>query len=110
AGGEEPVDLRVVATCVAQPSTLVARGELDPELAKALHGVEIESIALRDMKPDVPLLFDHFASRVARARRKEPPTLSPDARRLLIEYAWPGNVEALNGVADRLALPYAGPR
>jgi len=107
AGGEEPVDLRVIATCHAQPAALVSRGELDPELAKALQGVEVESIALKEMKPDVPLLFDHFAAKVARARRKEPPTLSPDAKRLLVEYAWPGNIEELRGVAERLALLYA---
>ena len=108
AGGEEPVDLRIIATCHAQPSTLVSRGELDPELAKALAGAEVESISLREMKPDVPLLYDHFAARVSRARRKEPPTLSPDARRLLGEYAWPGNIEELRGVAERLALLYSG--
>ncbi|MBK7858850.1 MAG: sigma 54-interacting transcriptional regulator [Archangiaceae bacterium] len=108
AGGEEPIDVRLIATCHAPTATLVSRGELDAELSKAVQGVEIESLALRDMKPDVPLLFEHFAARVARARRKEPPTLSPDARRLLGEYAWPGNVEELKGVAERLALLYAG--
>jgi DNA-binding NtrC family response regulator len=106
-GGEEPVDLRLVATSGAALQTLVSRGELDAELAKALNGVEVESLALREMKPDVPLIFDHFAAKVARARRKEPPTLSPDARRLLGDYAWPGNIEELKGVAERLALLYA---
>src|SRR5207247_11048790 len=61
AGGEEPVDLRLIATSHGQPSALASRGELDSELAKALHGVEIESIALREVKADVPLLFDRFA-------------------------------------------------
>jgi DNA-binding NtrC family response regulator/pSer/pThr/pTyr-binding forkhead associated (FHA) protein len=107
-GGEEPVDLRLVATSAAPLQTLVSRGELDADLAKALNGAEVESLALREMKPDVPLIFDHFAARVARARRKEPPTLSPDARRLLGDYAWPGNIEELKGVAERLALLYAG--
>ena len=107
-GGEEPVDVRLIATSSAPLQALVTRGEIDAELARALSGVEIESLPLREVRPDVPALFDHFAGRVARARKKEPPTLSPDARRLLVDYAWPGNVEELQGVAERLALLYAG--
>jgi DNA-binding NtrC family response regulator len=68
----------------------------------------LEALPLRERRPDVPLLFEHFAGRVARARRKELPVLSPDARRLLVDYNWPGNVEECRGVAERLALLYAG--
>ena len=46
-GGEEPVDVRIVATSGAPVQTLVSRGELDAELAKALAGAEVESRALR---------------------------------------------------------------
>ena len=107
-GGEEQVDVRFIATLSAQPSLLVARGEFDGELAKAIGGVEIELAPLREREQDVVPLFEHFAGATARAARKAPPTLSPDAARLLNSYGWPGNVEELKGVGARLALLYAG--
>jgi DNA-binding NtrC family response regulator len=107
-GGEEPVDVRVMVTCDAPLQTLVSRGELDAELARVLAGTEIETLPLRDRRPDVLQLFEHFAAEAARARRKEPPQLTPDARRVLVDYHWPLNVEELRGVTERLALLYAG--
>lgn len=107
-GGEEPVDVRVMATASASVTVLSTRGELDAELARGLSGLSLEALPLRERRPDVPLLFEHFAGKVARARRKELPVLSPDAKRLLVDYNWPGNVEECRGVAERLALLYAG--
>lgn len=107
-GGEEPVDVRVIAICDAPLQPLVARGDLDAELARSLGSLEIETVPLRDRRPDVLLLFEHFSAQAAQARRKEPPQLTPDARRALVDYHWPLNVEELRGVAERLALLYAG--
>ncbi|MFZ5468072.1 MAG: FHA domain-containing protein [Myxococcota bacterium] len=99
-GGEEPVDVRIIATS--------SKKELAPELAEALAGIEVELLPLRERRTDVLALFDTFTSQVARVRRKEPPTLSPDAKRLLSDYAWPGNVRELRLVAEHLALLFAG--
>lgn len=107
-GGEEPVDVRVIATCVLSPQQLVERGELPLELARALSGHEVEILPLRERRADVPALFESFAQAPARSLRKEPPTLTPDARRLLVDYGWPRNVLELRQVAERLALLYAG--
>ncbi|MGQ0508460.1 MAG: FHA domain-containing protein [Myxococcaceae bacterium] len=104
-GGEEPVDVRVIATSTASLSGLASKGEMDPELAKIFSGTEIESLPLRERRGDVPELFEHFAGRISRPRR-EPPGLSPDAKRLLGDYGWPGNVRELKLIAERLALLY----
>ena len=107
-GGEEPVDVRVIATSVHSVSVMSTRSEIDGELAKALTGIEIDQLPLRERKQDVLQLFEHFASASSKASRREVPVLSPDARRLLSEYHWPGNVEELRGVSERLALLYSG--
>lgn len=107
-GGEEPVDVRVLVTAQSPLDAMVTRGELDADLAKALGGAAIDTLPLRERKPDVLQLFEAFCGEVTRVRRKEPPVLSPDARRLLSEHHWPGNVEELRGVAERLSLLYAG--
>jgi DNA-binding NtrC family response regulator len=107
-GGEEPVDVRIIATSAHSVSVMAQRSELEPDLAKALTGIEIEQLPLRERKQDVLQLFEHFAMSATKATRKDMPSLSPDARRLLSEYHWPGNIEELRGVSERLALLYAG--
>ena len=107
-GGEEPVDVRVMVTARASLDALKTRGELDAELAKALAGVELETLPLRERKADVIQLFEWFCGELTRTRRKEPPSLTPDAKRLLADHHWPGNVEELRLVAERLSLLYGG--
>ncbi len=107
-GGEEVVDVRVMATASAALDAIEARGELPPELARVLVGPQVEVLPLRDRRPDVLPLFEFFAAQVSRARRRDVPPLSPDARRLLVDYAWPANIDELKGVAERLALLHGG--
>ncbi len=107
-GGEEPVDVRLIATARAPLKQLVGQGEVDAELASVLEGNEIELLPLRERRPDVPALFELFAGRVVKPLRREPPTLSPEAKRALSEYAWPGNVRELELVAERVGLLHAG--
>jgi DNA-binding NtrC family response regulator len=107
-GGEEPVNLRVIATAAAPVQLLAAKGELDMALASAMSGLEIEVPPLRERRADVLALFEHFAMQGAWAAQKPPPVLSPGTRRLLVEYAWPQNVRELKLMSERLALVYAG--
>ncbi|MDY7230645.1 sigma 54-interacting transcriptional regulator [Hyalangium rubrum] len=107
-GGEEPVDLRLIATSGTAVQLLAAKGEVDPALATALSGLEIEVPPLRERRADVLGLFEHFAMRGARLSRSAPPGLSSGARRLLVDYDWPHNVRELKLVSERLALVYAG--
>ncbi len=81
-GGEEPVDVRVIATTRQSLDVLAQRNEFENELANALNGVEIEQVPLRERRQDVLQLFEHFATLSAKPHRQEPATLTPDARRL----------------------------
>jgi DNA-binding NtrC family response regulator len=87
-------DVRVIATSAAP---------LD-----AREAIQIGLSPLRERCQDVVALFDHFARAAPGARQGDPPWLTPDAQRLLTEYAWPGNVRELQWVAERLASLYAG--
>jgi DNA-binding NtrC family response regulator len=107
-GGEERVRVRLMVTAGRPLAELELRGEVEPELARALDGLAVEAPAVRERQADVLPLFEHFASERAKRARQEPPTLSPDARRLLVDYHWPANVAELKGVAERLGLLYAG--
>jgi len=87
---------------------LATRGEVEASLVRQLAGLELEVPPLRERRADVPALFEFFAARGARAARKGPPVLTPEARRLLVDYEWPHNVRELELLGERLALVHAG--
>jgi len=107
-GGEEPVEVRILASAGQPLAALVQRDSFDENLARLLAGVEIDLSPLRSRQADVPLLMELFAAKAAQTLRLAPFTLSPDARRLLGDYHWPGNVQELKLIAERLALLYPG--
>lgn len=107
-GGEEAVDVRLLVTCESPVSLMAVRGEGVAALAEVLSGLELEVPPLRERRADVPALFEHFAAQAPRSSRKGPPLLTPEARDLLVGYAWPQNVRELRLVSERLALLYAG--
>ena len=100
-GGEEPVDVRLIAT---------ARSAGEASRMEALQGLELQVPALRERRADIPALFELFAARGAREAQKAPPELSPEARQLLMDYAWPHNVRELELLGERLARVHPGGR
>jgi DNA-binding NtrC family response regulator/pSer/pThr/pTyr-binding forkhead associated (FHA) protein len=107
-GGEEPVEARLLVTTDAPVSLMAVRGEVEAALARALSGLEMQVPPLRERRADVPALFEHFAAQASRSTRKGPPLLTPEARRLVVDYAWPQNVRELRLVTERLTLLYSG--
>jgi DNA-binding NtrC family response regulator len=106
-GGEEPVDFRLMATMSASAQSLAVKGEVEASLVRQLAGFELEVPPLRGRRADIPTLFELFAAQGARAARQAPPRLTPDARRLLMDYDWPHNVRELKLLGERLALVHA---
>jgi DNA-binding NtrC family response regulator len=107
-GGEEPVVVRLLATAPVPAGLLSAHGPGGAELARLLEGDEVEVQPLRERRGDIPALFALFAQEASRPLRRDPPRLSPEARRMLGEYGWPHNARELRLVAERLALLHAG--
>jgi two-component system response regulator AtoC len=56
---------------------------------------------LRARKEDVNLLIDHFLQRNNARLGTSIRGLTPDARKLLLEYSWPGNVRELENTIER---------
>ena len=105
-GGEEPVDVRILATSLKPAAELSTT--LEPTLLRLLGRNEIALPELRARSADVQHLFEHFAGLASKRAFQAPPELTPDARRLMAEYPWPGNVEELRLLAERIALVYPG--
>jgi DNA-binding NtrC family response regulator/pSer/pThr/pTyr-binding forkhead associated (FHA) protein len=106
-GGEEPVDFRLIATTGVPLRVLIVEGAMEDSLIRQLAGLELEVPPLRERRADIPTLFELFTARGARMTGKGPPVLTPEARRLLVDYDWPHNVRELKLLGERLSLLHA---
>src|SRR5664279_6492290 len=59
---------------------------------------------LRDRRPDIPLLADHFVEKYATRHRKDVRRVSTPAIDVLMSYHWPGNVRELENCIERAVL------
>jgi DNA-binding NtrC family response regulator len=106
--GARRFDLRTIAIGRDSLDVLAAQRRIPGELASVLSGASLQVPPLRERSTDAPALFKFFAQQLCRTSGREPPRPSPEVRRALIAYSWPGNVSELRLVAERLALLYSG--
>jgi DNA-binding NtrC family response regulator len=66
--------------------------------------VPIKVPALRERKEDILLLFRKFVSDFADRYKTTPVQLDEDARNLLINYSFPGNVRELKNIAEQISV------
>ena len=97
------VDVRVVAATNSDLERMVRDGTFREDLYYRLNVIPVRMPALRERRADIPLLAQHFLTRLA--KQATPPrgrvTLSQDAQQALMAYDWPGNVRQLENVIER---------
>ncbi len=96
------VDVRVIAATNSDLARMVEEGTFREDLFYRLNVIPVRIPPLRERRPDIPLLAQHFLDRFAR----ETPgrgrvTLTQDAQQALMSYAWPGNVRQLENIMER---------
>lgn len=98
-GGSKPVrvDVRIVCATHQDLQQMVAEGTFREDLYFRLRGVTIEIPPLRERTEDIPLLLDHFLTRIAPEK-----SFSSPAIRMLQQYHWPGNVRQLMRVVEEM--------
>lgn len=97
-------DVRVIAATNRKLLERVRAGKFREDLYYRLATVVIDMPALRERAEDVYLLFRYFANNFAERQSIEPIQLDGEARRLLENYTWPGNIRELKNVAERLSI------
>jgi PAS domain S-box-containing protein len=103
------VNVRVIAATNRNLEEEVARGRFRSDLFYRLNIFPIHLPALRERKPDVPLLATHFASEFARRMGKPVRGIEGNAMARLMTYEWPGNVRELANVLERAVILCDGP-
>jgi DNA-binding NtrC family response regulator len=97
------VDVRVVAATNRDLLHMVEEKRFREDLYYRLNVLSIELPALRERRTDVPVLIDYFVKKHTRGTQHKI-TIKPDARRLLEDYSYPGNIRQLESAIERAIL------
>ncbi len=97
-------DVRVLAASNADLAEMVREGRFREDLFHRLNVINILLPPLRERKPDVPLLAEHFLDRYSRENQKPVRRFTGAAMRVLVDYDWPGNVRELENVVERAVV------
>ena len=105
-GGVTPihVDVRLVAATNRDLDAAMAKGAFREDLFYRLNVFTVFVPPLRDRRPDIPLLADHFVEKYAARHRKDVRRISTPAIDVLMSYHWPGNVRELENAIERAVL------
>jgi two-component system response regulator PilR (NtrC family) len=94
------VNVRVIAATNRDILEAVKSGGFREDLFYRLNVVPIVVPPLRERKEDIPILIEHFLSKLGADNKK----ISTEALRLLMNYGWHGNVRELENIIERLVL------
>jgi Nif-specific regulatory protein len=105
-GGTETikVNVRLIAATNKELEGAIQAGEFREDLYYRLNVFNIFMPPLRERKPDVLLLADHFLEKYAREHHKHIKRISTPAIDMLTSYHWPGNVRELENVVERAVV------
>ena len=100
----QKIDVRVVAATNVDIVRAVREGRFREDLYYRLNQLSIYLPPLRERKEDIPLLFRKFSSDVAEKYHMPPIVLTEDARTMLMNYPWYGNVRELKNITEQIAV------
>ena len=88
-------DARIIAASNRNFDALLDEGRFRRDLYHRLCSHHIHIPPLRERREDIPLLLDHFLQKSSKDCGRPVPVITPEARRALEEYHYPGNVREL---------------
>ncbi|MEK6477904.1 sigma-54 dependent transcriptional regulator [Catalinimonas sp. 4WD22] len=96
-------DVRVVAATNVNLLEAVEKGTFREDLYYRLSSVPIHIPPLRERGNDVDLLFRKFAADYSEKYRTKPISLTEDAKEVLLQYRFPGNIRELKNLVERMS-------
>jgi len=105
-GGRTPIkaDVRIIAATNKDLRQLIQQGLFREDLFFRLNVVPLRLPPLRERREDIPALARYFLERHSEENRRDPPELTPEVRKVLLNHDWPGNVRELENTVNRLAI------
>lgn len=105
-GGQEirKTDVRIVAATNVNMRKAISEGRFREDLYYRLNTIPIQMPPLRDRGEDILLLFRLFAMQMADKYRLPKITLTDEAKRMMLQYKWPGNVRQLKNITEQMSV------
>lgn len=100
----QKTDVRVLAATNVDLPKLIKQGKFREDLYYRLNTVPIFVPPLRERKEDVVVLFRKFASDFSEKYRMPPVQLAEDAKQILLNYRFPGNIRELKNIAEQVSV------
>jgi transcriptional regulator with PAS, ATPase and Fis domain len=100
----EKTDVRIVAATNVNLTEAISEGRFREDLYYRLNTVPIRIPALRDRGDDTYLLFRKFATDFAEKYQMPAIHLTDEAKQILIDYPWPGNVRQLKNITEQISI------
>jgi transcriptional regulator with PAS, ATPase and Fis domain len=97
-------NVRVVAATNINIPDAVGRGKFREDLYYRLNTVPIVVPSLRERKDDMMLLFRKFSGDFAQKYHMPAIQLTDDAKEMLLQYRWQGNVRQLKNIAEQISI------
>ncbi len=97
-------NVRVVAATNLNMPQAIREGRFREDLYYRLNTVPILIPPLRDRKDDIVLLFRKFAADFAEKYNMPPVRLTDDAKNLLTNYYWNGNIRQLKNITEQISV------
>jgi transcriptional regulator with GAF, ATPase, and Fis domain len=99
-----PLNIRILAATNKNLQKATKDGTFREDLYYRLNVVSITMPPLRDHKGDIPLLAGYFAAKYAEKCNRRILGISQDARTILSQYDWPGNIRELENAIERAVV------
>jgi DNA-binding NtrC family response regulator len=101
-GGEKPISVDVRIVCATNRDLLkeIEKGNFREDLYYRLNVVHLEVSPLRERKDDIPLLMTSFLTQFSKENNRMIEGFSPQAKRALLSYDWPGNIRELRNCIE----------
>lgn len=100
----QKTDVRVIAATNRELLEFTQKGRFREDLYYRLSTVPIRVPSLRDRKEDVLLLFRKFVVDFSERYKTMPVQLDDEAKNLLINHNWQGNVRELKNIAEQISV------
>ncbi len=105
-GGTEirKTDVRIVAATNVNIRQAISEGRFREDLYYRLNSIPIQMPPLRERGEDIILLFRLFALQMAEKYKMDKVVLTEEAKHLLLQYKWPGNVRQLKNITEQISI------
>jgi transcriptional regulator with GAF, ATPase, and Fis domain len=102
-GGTRPiqVDIRLIAATNKNLEELIQEDKFRQDLFFRINVIGVKMPSLRERREDIPLLANYFLAKFSKKFHRRFKGISPDARKSLMNYEWPGNIRELENAMER---------